>query len=131
MKRLGWVIFFGVIIGGWFALESAMFRRVNPVGRASTLNEYLAWRQSAGQFAAVDVRGRQHLIAYGPAGGGLLPSGPAAYVFDGAGRLVDWSADIGDDSRFDRRWNAQRSRGAARPLSRNGAQPVPASQPAA
>lgn len=33
-----------------------------------------------------------------------LPSGPAANVFDDQGRLVDWSADTGDDSRFPNNW---------------------------
>jgi len=39
----------------------------------------------------------------------LLPSGSSAYVFAQSGQLVDWSADIGDDSKFDERWQAQHS----------------------
>ncbi len=34
-----------------------------------------------------------------------LPSGPPAYIFDRQGKLVEWSKDIGDDSKFQRRWN--------------------------
>jgi hypothetical protein len=46
-------------------------------------------------------RGELYLVVYGEAE--MLPrfpSGPPAYAFDGTGRLVAWSADIGDDPWF-------------------------------
>ena len=33
-----------------------------------------------------------------------IPSGPPCYVFDSGGTLIDWTKDIGDDSRFVERW---------------------------
>lgn len=54
---------------------------------------------------SVPFRGADFWIAYAPMDYGLaLPSGPAANVFDDQGRLVDWSADTGDDSRFPNNW---------------------------
>jgi hypothetical protein len=97
MKRFHWLVISAVLIGGCLTTEYVSHRRVNPTGRVSTLNDYLAWRPSAEQFAAVDVNGKQHIIAYGPASSWLLlSSGPSACVFDDRGSLVDWSSDIGE-----------------------------------
>jgi hypothetical protein len=99
MKRLRGLVVFAVLIGGCFATEFVSRRRVNPTGRVSTLGGYLAWRPSAERFAAVEVNGRPHVIAYGPMSSWLLlSSGPSAYAFDDAGRLVDWSPDGGPAS---------------------------------
>ena len=38
-----------------------------------------------------------------------VPSGPPCYVFDGSGRLVDWSHDVGDDHHLDRYVQAARN----------------------
>ena len=131
MKRLCGLIIVVVLIGGYLTAEFVSHRRVNPTGHASNLNEYLGWRPSAEQFAAVEVDGKPHVIAYGPMSSWLmLSSGPSAYVFDDNGRLVDWSSDIGDDPQFDERWSAQRSRGAGRTLSRGEVQRLSGSRPA-
>ena len=120
MKRYRWLILVGVLMSGGFATEYISHRRVNPTGRVSNLDEYLAWRPSAGRFAQVDVNGKSHTIAYGPMSSWLLlSSGPSAYVFDETGRLVDWSSDIGDDPQFGDRWSAQRALASARTLSRD------------
>ena len=119
MKRFRNVIIATLLIGGCFTIETVSRGRVNPSGRASTLSEYLTWRSAASQFAAIEINGKEHVIAYGPWSSWLLlSSGPSAYVFDETGRLVDWSADIGDVSRFDDRWYAQRARENGRPMSR-------------
>lgn len=34
----------------------------------------------------------------------FLPSGPPTYVFDSAGKLVDWTRDSGDDPVFQQKW---------------------------
>lgn len=131
MKRFRWLIIFGVLIGGYFTTEIVSHRRAVPTGRVSTLADYLSWRPSAEQFVAVDVSGQQYVIAYGPAGRWfLMASGPAAYVFDSSGKLVDWSPDIGDDSGFDNKWNAQRSRRTGRKLSRADVTALAATRPA-
>jgi hypothetical protein len=131
MKRFRGLVILAVLIGGYFTTEYVSHGRVNPTGRISTLDEYLAWRPSAQQFAKVDLNGRQHMIAYGPMSSWLLlSSGPSAYVFDDKGRLVDWSSDIGDDPQFDEQWNAQQSRGMASTHSRKEVQKIAATQSA-
>ena len=131
MKRFRGLILFTVLIGGCFSTECVSRRRVNPIGQVSTLDGYLAWRPSAERVAQVDVSGDPHIIAYGPSSSWLLlSSGPSACVFDGAGRLVDWSSDIGDDPRFDEKWGAQRAPGPGRTLSRSEVQTIAATRPA-
>src|SRR5690349_5783774 len=125
MKRLRGLIIIVVLIGGCLTAEYISHRRVNPTGRASNLNEYLAE-----QFAAGEANGKPHVIAYGSMSSWLLSSGPSAYVFDDTGRLVDWSSDIGDDPRFDARWGAQQSRSTGGTLSRGEVQRLAATQPA-
>ena len=123
MKRRRGLILVAALAGACLAIEYVAQRRLHPAGRVATLADYLAWRPSAAQFAAVDVNGKRHVIAFGPRSSWLLlSSGPSAYVFDDAGRLVDWSSDVGDDPRFDQDWNAQRSRGGGRSLSRDEVQ---------
>jgi hypothetical protein len=131
MKRLRWATTLAVLVVGCVIAESIAHRRVVPPVDVKSLDGFLRWRPSAEQFAMVNVGGREHLIAYGPTSSVLwLSSGPSAYVFDASGRLVDWSADIGDDPRFDARWQAQRSRGAGRTIHRDDAANWPASRPA-
>lgn len=51
-----------------------------------------------------------------------LPSGPPCYIFDDAGNLVDWTADVGESGGFRRRWPI--SAGAA-PLATEEASRIP------
>mgnify|MGYP001552173015 CR=1 FL=1 len=131
MKRFRGLIIFAVLIGGCLTSEYVSHRRVDPAGRVTNLTAYLAWRPSAEHFAQVDIHGKPHVIAYGPMSSWvLLSSGPSACVFDDTGRLVDWSADIGDDPQFDEKWNAQRSRGSGRTLSGDQVRKMAATRPA-
>lgn len=131
MKRLRRLVVAAAMIGGCPATEYVSHRRVDPTGRVSNLSEFLAWQASAEHFAAVDANGGRHVIAYGLYDSWLLSSsGPSAFVFDPAGRLVDWSSDIGDDPRFDGRWDAQRSRVTGLSLSRDRVNAIPATRPA-
>ena len=113
MKRFRSLLVVLLALAALIGIETVAHRRVDPSGRASTLGEYLVWRPREQRFARIESDGRSHIIAYGPVSSWLLlSSGPSAYVFDEAGRLVDWSADIGDDPHFDTRWNAQGARSA-------------------
>ena len=36
---------------------------------------------------------------------GFLPSGSAMLVYDGEGKLIDWTGDEGENGRFQRKWS--------------------------
>src|SRR5688572_493428 len=130
MKRLLGLIPFVLLIAAWLIAESVLFRRVVPPAHVTDLNAFLAWRTDAARFSTLP-NDATHLIATAP-GGGLLPSGSSAYVFDSTGRLVDWCPDIGDRPAFDQKWNAQRSLASETPIPRAAVAtwPTPTTRPA-
>lgn len=90
---------------GYMAAEIRWARINSPAGKFTTLAGYLAQGRLPSRVEICSIRGADFWIAYAPMDYGLaLPSGPAANVFDDQGRLVDWSADTGDDSRFGYDW---------------------------
>jgi len=111
MKRRGWMI-----VVAWVGAEVYSYQRAVPRG-IGTLRDYIAWRPESKCVAMTDSQGREYVIAYGPFAGVLLASGPSAYVFDDEGQFTEWSSDIGDSPRFDKKWSAQRGYDG-RPLSR-------------
>jgi len=102
-----------LLVIAWLGAEMYFGTRAFPPEHVRDATSYLDWRPDTQVFAILDGPGGEHLMAIGP-GGGVLPSGPSAYIFDRTGRLVDYSLDIGDDPDFDERWNAQ-SRATAAP----------------
>lgn len=44
-----------------------------------------------------------------PKGTSHIYSGPPAYIFDEEGRFIQWSVDIGDDTKFWRTWPISRT----------------------
>src|SRR3989442_1328999 len=91
MKRFRWVIVVVLLIATWIATEWLMYRRTVPPANVSNVDSFLKWRPGTEQFTILASDNR-HLMATGAASGLLLPSGSSAYVFDGSGKLVDWSA---------------------------------------
>jgi len=90
---------------GYMAAEIHWTRINSPIGKFTTVAGYLAQGRMPSRVEVCSIRGGDFWVAFAPMDSGLaLPSGPAAYVFDDQGRLVDWSADTGDDSRFTNNW---------------------------
>jgi hypothetical protein len=116
MKRVRGIIIAGLLIAAWIATERVLYRRTVPRANVRDIDSFLQWRPGTRQFAVL-ADGR-HLIATGAASS-VLPSGPSGYVFDRSGRLVDWSADIGDDPKFDGKWQAQHSVGSGKVVRRS------------
>ena len=127
MKRYRWILIIALLAAGWLGAECFMHWRIIPPDRAGSLDGFLRWSPYGDQFKLVSLDGHDYLIAYGSTSG-LLPSGPAGYVFDRSGKLIAWSADIGDDPIFDERWHAQGIT-AARMISRVQAATWPATRP--
>jgi hypothetical protein len=116
MKRLRWIIVLVLLIAAWIATERLLYRRTVPPADVTSIDSFLKWRPDTEQFAIL-ASDNEHLMATA-GGAGFLPSGPSAYVFDRSGRLVDWSPDIGDDPKFDEKWQAQRSYGTGTVVNR-------------
>jgi hypothetical protein len=118
MKRFRGITIALLLVAAWLVAESLLHRRTIPPKGVIDIGSFLEWRKDTHRFVILADSKNKHLMATGP-GGGLMPSGPAAYVFDDHGRLVDWSPDIGDDDAFDQRWNAQRARSSGSALPRD------------
>ena len=84
------------LLGEWYTSRGKL-----PPASVNDLNGYLVWHPTADRFVRLS-NGR--LLALGPEVG-LLPSGPSAHVFDSNGKLVDSSADLGDDPDFNALWD--------------------------
>ena len=80
-----------------------MDRRTMVPASVTDFPTFVHWQQSPRDIEVIRQGGADYLLATGRARG-LLASGPSGYVFDRAGRLVDWSSDVGDDPRFRDRW---------------------------
>lgn len=89
----------------WLLSEIRWSRINNPSGRFDNLQEYLEHGRYSERVIRVEKNGNAFFITHSPMDTWLAaPSGPAAYVFDENGRLVDWSNDMGDDPSFRKRW---------------------------
>jgi hypothetical protein len=93
-----------VVLGVWIGAELLLQRRAVPPPNVRTFDGFLAWRPRTEFFRVHQIRGNEFLEALGPGAGILLPSGPAGYVFDRSGRMIDWTHDSGDDRRFEAKW---------------------------
>jgi hypothetical protein len=128
IKALRSILLLGLFLGACITIEFISYRRLIPAGRAMTLTQFLQWQTGAQRFGRTAIAGEAYVIAYGPASSSLLlSSGPSAYVYDSSGRLVDWSADIGDDPTFGSRWNDQRA--MKNSLSRSAVALIATTQP--
>ncbi|QDU07718.1 hypothetical protein [Gimesia aquarii] len=74
----------------------------NPEGKFTNVSEYLAQERPPSYITKINKQGTTFFIAYSSMDevGLALPSGPAAYVFDETGKLIQWSSDIGEDPQF-------------------------------
>ena len=110
-SRSQWRSYVAIVLGvlimflGWVSVETWGYLRIAPGEDAQHLKEFLksmppsegiySWQSGASTYLEVV---------------GTLPpwpfvvSGPPIYIFDTTGKLVDWTAQSGEDSAFERRW---------------------------
>lgn len=106
MKRLGKKLLLAtpfLALIAFLGVDLRLRSRTAPPESVNELIAFIDWCQSAEKFRIVEGSDGEHLLAANE-NNGLLPSGPAAYVFDKSGHLTDWSSDVGDDSRFQQKW---------------------------
>lgn len=94
------LLLFGTIL----AYDIVSLRQARPPEHVRTLKSFLEWRPGPHPALVRHIAGDKHLVVFA-ALHGFLASGPAAYVFDASGRLVDWAGDSGDDNTFQQKWS--------------------------
>ncbi len=118
MRRYRRIIIILICIATYAAAEWLAYRSTVPPQKVNDFASFVAWR-SPGEVEVMQQAGKEYLLATA-GGGALLPSGKSGYIFDKSGRLVDWSSDMGDDSRFQKKWNSS-SRGTLPRLNTDAA----------
>jgi len=108
-RRRSWLVV-PLALGAWIGAEFLLERRVVPPPSVRTFDQFLAWRPLTEHFCIHAIRGDDFLEALGSGAGVLLPSGPAGYVFDRSGRMIEWTRDSGDDSRYQAQWRESHPR---------------------
>ena len=97
---------------GTVVVADSLYRiSVMPPAHVLTFEDYLAHMRPPRWLERVEREGETYVVAYGNsnqvlAAMSMFPSGPPAYLFDARGRLVQWSADSGDDAVFQEYWMA-------------------------
>ncbi|MCC7145632.1 MAG: hypothetical protein IT443_04230 [Phycisphaeraceae bacterium] len=115
-RRLGWfgwtmvVLLLGLPISCVCKIGSGVF--LTPPPSMQSLAAFMKWQPSLDTYVWFQHDGAEYVIAYKKESpwvilltGPFFPSGPAVYVFDATGQFVDWSADVGDDSEFVKKWS--------------------------
>jgi hypothetical protein len=83
-------------IAVFFILELfIMPRRVVPPAHVKSFDDYIDWRP-APLYIVLFQRGSDTLLAVAGSSDSPVPSGPAMYIFDASGQMIDWTGDSGD-----------------------------------
>ncbi|MEM0982548.1 MAG: hypothetical protein AAGI17_01215 [Planctomycetota bacterium] len=101
---LGWV--FLIVIFGylWLDRAEAEFDRFTPPPGVHDLQTFLSWRPQPPGVYGVVANGEKFLLVESIIPDTMHASGPAAYVFDTNGSLVDWEIKTGEGLPFDTNW---------------------------
>ena len=103
MKALKPIVIVALLIGGCVAFERIDRSRNTPPATVQTFDDYMKWQTKHRDVQEWQSNGQSFVLMSGP-NAGVLPSGSTVYVFDSSGRMVDWTLDGGDDSRFQKKW---------------------------
>jgi hypothetical protein len=82
-----------VLLIGYLVVDFTLLGRGVPPAIVKTFDAFLEWRPEATDFYAIENPPR--LVAIGRSEG-LVVSGPAAYVFDESGKLIEWEVEMGE-----------------------------------
>ena len=109
------------LAGVWLLSELRWMRINTPGGRFTNARQYLSHGRLPSHVVKAHRNGKTYFVAYGPLDTWLaIPSGPAVYVFDEKGQMVEWSRDIGNDAKFQSEWSQEQETSSTNELSRLG-----------
>lgn len=127
-SKIEWLIVSLVLASpacGWWLSETRWSRINYPDGKFTNVSEYLANGRQPGRVTKVKKDGDTFFIAHCPMDTWLaLPSGPAAYVFDKTGRMIEWSSDTGEDPEFQRKWLLSQEHASIEELKQIESRPI-------
>lgn len=98
------ILGFCLVFAIWMACHAAYVDTIWPRALGMTLSELEQQIGKPESLRRHAYNGSSYTIWSGPVKTIYLPSGPPVYVFDSAGKLLDWSRDIGDDPTFQEQW---------------------------
>jgi hypothetical protein len=104
MSRKNWLVL-GLCIACWLVYVRHIGNGLNP--EANGVRTYKEFKDKMPEPEAYVFirRGEPSFLRIAlPWKFVMLPSGHPAFVFDRNGRLIDWTRDDGDDSRFSNQW---------------------------
>jgi hypothetical protein len=82
-------------LGNLIYWEHEAHRQLEPPPNVTSLREFVAWKGPAATYWIIHDRGLV-IARVQFHESDRLASGPAAYVFDSTGKLVDWTEDDGE-----------------------------------
>lgn len=90
----------------WAVSDYVSYKQVMPPVESGGIREFLDHSSNPFELYSFTLNGVDFFEVIGTSRPRLLsiPSGPPIYIFDRAGRFVEWSRDSGDDERFSKRW---------------------------
>ncbi len=97
----------------WVYSEYQYAARNSPTGIA-TVADFYARHGHAARARSIDKGGKEFIVLSPPPPSRwslVLPSALSDYVFDAAGKRVDWHPDPGDDPSWYRKWPLAGSKG--------------------
>jgi len=89
----------------WIGYTFTAAQRAVPPPDVRRWEDYLAEMPQPRSFMLIQMfTGEEFLLAVGPKPKTPFAKGPPMYVFDREGRMIDWTADSGEDADFTKQW---------------------------
>ena len=89
----------------WLMLSALEEKKLKPPSSVQTIHDFLQQMPPPAYVKTFSFAETNYYEVWGRLGGTIrLPSGPPSYIFDPAGRLVDWTYDRGDAGNYIRKW---------------------------
>ena len=101
-KTVGALAAVVVVFAAFVAFKAIAYAKLSPGPDERTFAGFARTPRADRELVWIDHEGHRLLVARGPTAPALtFPSGPAAYVFDEKGEMIDWTPDVGDTPRLD------------------------------
>jgi hypothetical protein len=107
------LLFLAGLLALWVALTFFDRWTTKPTSKANSFEGFLATMREPSQIEIITHTNGTHILVTSkmpPLWLVTIPSGNPCYVYDKSGTLTDWTADSGDDSKFQQRWLSHNSR---------------------